>query len=103
MQRILNFAVDKQTLSKTGDFNGLVAGTKGYLVAMFNFSSDWQGYNKAAVFVCKNGDYPARIAGGTCLVPDEAAACASFKVYVVGRKGNATIRSSRVTVIQRRF
>jgi hypothetical protein len=103
MQRVLDFSVDKQKLSKTGDFSGLVAGSQGYLLARFATSSDWLGYIKAAVFTCEQGEFPERVIGGTCKVPDEAAACSSFKVHMVGRKGDTTIKSSRVTVIQRRF
>lgn len=102
--RTLKFSVDKQKLTKQGDFTGLVAGTSGYLQAQFGFSADWSGYRKAAVFTCRDGaEHPVLITGGTCMVPDEAAACDSFKVHVVGRRGDEELRSSRVTIIQRRY
>lgn len=100
--RTLAFLVENQTLSKHGDFSGLVAGSKGYLHCWFRFSSDWAGYRKVAVFTCPTGEYPVLIVGGTCAVPDEAAACTSFKVHVVGRRNNDDIKSGRATVIQRR-
>lgn len=103
MKRVLDFSVDRQRLSKDGDFSGLVAGSRGYLLARFSFSSDWQGYNKVAVFSCGDAEYPACITGGVCNVPDEAARRQSFRLYVAGRKGDTVIKSSRVTVIQRRF
>lgn len=101
--RVLEFAVDKQNITKRNDFSGLIAGSKGYLKARFSFSSEWNGYRKVAVFTCKTGEYPVLINGCMCDVPDEAAACNSFKVHVVGRRGNETMTSGRVTVIQRRY
>lgn len=35
--RILQFRINGQKLSKDGDFSGLIAGTKGYLYAAYNF------------------------------------------------------------------
>lgn len=51
--RILQFRINGQKLSKDGDFSNLVAGTKGYLKAAFNFDEDWDGCRKAAVFLRK--------------------------------------------------
>ena len=101
--RTLEFVVDKQNISKQGDFSGLVAGTKGYLQARFSFSVDWASYRKGAVFTCCDGEFAALIEGGVCKVPDEAAACTTFKVHVVGRKSDGSeITSGRTTIIQRR-
>lgn len=101
--RTLSFVVDKQNLSKHGDFDGLVAGTKGYLHAWFRFSNDWAGSKRVAVFTCDKGTYPMLITGGTCVIPDEVTACSTFKVHVVGRRGDEDLKSSRVTIIQRRY
>lgn len=101
--RTLMFVVNKQHIEKQGDFSGLVAGSRGYLNASFKFSNDWAGYRKVAVFTCKSGEYPALIVGDRCAVPDEAAACPTFKVHVVGRGSSGdTVTSGRTTVIQRR-
>ena len=48
--RILQFRINGQKLSKDGDFSGLIAGTKGYLYAAYNFDREWDGCKKAAVF-----------------------------------------------------
>lgn len=101
--RTLTFVVDKQTLRKSGDFDGLVAGTHGYLRAQFSFSGDWSGYRKVAVFKCRGAEYPVLLAGNACNVPDEAAACTSFRVYVVGKHGDTRLSSGIATVIQRRY
>lgn len=100
--RTLTFEVNKQNMQKHGDFSGLVAGTKGYLQALFRFSADWAGCRKVAVFTCRDGEYPVLIEGSRCMVPDEAAACTSFRVHVIGRKNGQDVPSGRVTVIQRR-
>lgn len=100
--RTLEFVVDKQTLTKHGDFNGLVVGSKGYLQAWFKFTGDWAGYRKVAVFTCASGEYPVLLQGGPCTIPDEVTACATFKVRVVGRKDKYDLTTGRVTVIQRR-
>lgn len=41
--RILQFKAAGQSLSKDGDFSGLIAGTKGYLYAAYNFDREWGG------------------------------------------------------------
>ena len=40
--RVLNFKVSGQSLSKNGDFSGIVAGTKGYLRLSFDFDPEWE-------------------------------------------------------------
>lgn len=99
----LQFRVDKQTLTKQDGFDGLVAGTRGYLRARFAFSTDWAGHRKVAVFSCAAGEFAVLISGNICDVPDEVAACSSFKVRCVGRSDTSTLTSTRVTVIQRRY
>lgn len=101
----LQFEVNKQTLAKRDGFERLVAGTKGYMRALFSFSSDWTIYrDRTAVFTSREaGEHRVDIKNNTCMVPDDIAACMSFKVYVEGvSHSGATMRSGRVTVIQRR-
>ena len=99
----LTFVVNGQNLVKLKGFDGLVAGTKGHLQAHFTFTGDWSGLRKVAVFTCRSGEYPVLITNNTCMVPDEVAACESFKVHIVGKLlDGGKLPSSRVTVIQRR-
>lgn len=102
--RVLDFVVNKQNISKAPDcdFSGLIMGSSGYLQARFTFSPEWAGYRKAAVFTCRTGKYPVLVKGCVCNVPDEVAACSSFKVQVVGKRGDEVLPSGPVTVIQRR-
>lgn len=51
--RTLQFKVSGQSLSKDGDFSGLIAGTKGYLYTAYNFDGEWDGCKKAAVFAVR--------------------------------------------------
>lgn len=61
--RELKFYVNGQRIKKdnTCDFSGIVAGTKGYLEAVFCFGSDWSGMSKVAVFTRLKEQHPAKI------------------------------------------
>lgn len=41
--RDLHFRANGQELTRIGSFGGLVAGSEGYLRAVFAFSADWDG------------------------------------------------------------
>lgn len=82
--RILNFKVDAQTLSAEGDFSNIVAGTKNYLVAKFEFSEEWAGCQKVASFWNRGGEYPVKIERGQCMIPHKALTERCFKVSVKG-------------------
>lgn len=103
--RVLDFDVNNQKITKSPkcDFSGLVVGSSGFLYARFNFSQEWTGYLKVAVFSCKSGEYPAKVQAGICEIPAEVLAEDSFKVSVVGKRGDSRLPCNRVTVIQRRY
>ena len=86
--RILTYKVKGQRLSGTGDHSRLVAGTKGYLKARFEFNDDWKDCVKVASFV--NGDEHAvkLDEDNTCLIPHEALTSSTFKVKVEGRRSD---------------
>lgn len=48
--RTLQFKVSGQSLSKDGNFSGIVAGTKGYLWLYFDFDPEWAGCKKGCNF-----------------------------------------------------
>ena len=85
--RNLKFKVSGQKLSKEGDFDHIVVGSKGYLNACFTFDSEWKDFAKIAVFKSNNSDeVPAKIgANGECLVPDEVTDGAYISVKVIGK------------------
>lgn len=98
--RILQFKVNSQSLSKDGDFSGIVAGTKGYLYTAYNFDSEWDGCKKAAVFSRCDKEYPVPIVNARCAVPDEITEYKRWKVYLVGVKDGYRITTNEVEVRQ---
>lgn len=98
--RVLQFKVAGQSLSKDGDFSGLIAGTKGYLQTAYNCDSEWDGCRKAAVFSRYDKEYPVPIINGQCAVPDEITEHKRWKVYLVGEKAGYRITTNEVEVRQ---
>jgi hypothetical protein len=104
--RTIQFNVNKQTLSldPSCDISGLVPGTKGYLLANFSFSSEWDGCVKVAAFFSNLGREfePQVLANGTsCVIPAEALAKSIFKVQVIGQKGDYNLQTNKVIVHQK--
>lgn len=103
--RTLKFVVDGQDISldPNCDFSGLVPGTEGYLEAKFGFSSEWNGCTKVAAFFSSLGrEFTPQVINGTaCMIPPEALEKSIFKVQVIGKKTDYTIRTNRVIVRQR--
>lgn len=98
--RTLHFKVSGQKLSKDGDFEGLVAGTQGYLQTAYNFDGEWDGCKKAAVFLRYDKEYPVPIINSRCAVPDEITGYKRWKVYLVGEKARYRITTNEVEVRQ---
>lgn len=94
--RNLNFKVTGQKLSKEGDFENIVVGSKGYLKACFTFDSEWRGFAKVAVFKSNTSDeVPAKInAEGWCLVPDAVTDGAYISVKVLGKSKTVPLMTS---------
>ena len=101
--RNLNFKVSGQKLSKEGDFENIVVGSKGYLKACFAFNSEWSGFAKVAVFKSNNSEEVlVKInMAGECLVPDEVTDGAYISIRVVGKsKTGQRITSGTVSFLQ---
>ena len=103
--RVLRFNVDGQMIAQdpTCDFTGLVPGSKGYLLAEFSFSQEWDGAIKVASFYSALGkEYPPQVlkGGKTCLIPEEALKKRVFKIQVIGKKNGLKITTNKVTVNQ---
>ena len=95
--RILNYKIEKQKQSIQGNRDGLVAGTRGYLYASFDFDDDWNDCVKVAVFVYNKQEYPVLLKDNTCQIPHEALVGNKFEVFVEGRTRNGyRIISNRV-------
>lgn len=102
--RTLKFDVDHQRISKNKDcdFTGLIAGTAGYLEAVFDFSSDWNDCRKAAVFRSMSVDYPVPIINNRCEIPSEALTEYYFTLRIVGEKDEYRMPTNEVRINQRR-
>ncbi len=103
--RILVFNVTGQKLQpdKNCDFTGIVAGSKGYLSARFNFSKDWIGCKKVAVFIGANGECPVGLINNTCEIPAEALTSGAVRVYVIGRRPGFEISTDRTMFTQNTY
>ena len=86
--RVLEFIATGQTLTRAPacDFTGIVAGSRGYLRARFQFSKDWAGCKKVAVFSSKGQEYPVPLEYNMCEIPAEALTGSAVQVYVIGRR-----------------
>ena len=105
--KTLRFIIDNQIIRKdpTCDFSNLVPGTKGYLIAEFSFSKEWDGMAKVAGFYSPLGrEYPPRVLadGKTCVIPFEALEKRIFKVQVIGQSldQNLKLKTNKVVVYQ---
>lgn len=101
--RTLTFDVKGQELIKTGNFEKIVAGTKGYLRAYFVFwGNDWRGCNIAASFWYKGVEYAALLDdNNSCVIPAEALVGDRFEVSLTGAAKNGNlIKSTKVIVNQ---
>ena len=95
--RTLVYKVTDQQLSPVGDHSNIVAGSKGYLRAKFEFNNEWDGCTKVASFF-NNGVEHASIldTDESCEIPEEALTGTSFEVSVEGRKPGYRIASKRI-------
>lgn len=100
--RILRFIVDDQTIKmdKTCNFDNIVLGTKGYLLAQFKFSQEWRSYYKAGKFTVLGKTYYAPIIGNKCYIPSEALVWTNFEVAVIGRNKGSQITTNAVKIYQ---
>lgn len=89
--RILNFKINGQKLEKTGDFSGIIRGSRKYLKCRFDFiDREWLTMTRIAVFEWGNVEYAVLLKpDDTCFVPDEVADHSCFKVKVVGILGDS--------------
>ena len=69
--RVLHFSVNEQNIKKSGDFSGIVKGSKGYLKAEFSFGSEWSRRKAAASFFTQGKEYAVPIIRNRCIVPDD--------------------------------
>lgn len=103
--RTLKFIVDRQTITQDPncDFSGLIPGTAEYLKAEFIFSPEWNDCVKVAAFYSRLGrEYPPQVLtdGKSCYIPADALKKRTFKIQVIGKRGDYKILTNKVEVSQ---
>lgn len=102
--RNLYFHVEKQTISKNPgcDFSNIVAGTSGYLQAVFSFSTDWYRTLKVAEFRRFQSDdpIPVPIINNRCMIPSDILQGREWSLNVVGKNGDVRITTNKIKVSQ---
>lgn len=100
--RLLEFKVDKQHIKQDPncDFRNIVAGSKNYLKAHFTFSDDWAGYKKAVSFWRGTEEHACILKNDECMIPEEVLVGRTFALSVLGMKGDVTLPTNKVLVIQ---
>lgn len=101
--RYLNFKVKGQSIEKVGDFEGLVANSKGYLKAVFQFSDDWAFTNKVAIFETNGCTKYSPVISGIADIPDECLEYNNIYVSVEGRRSKDGYRivTDKVKITQK--
>lgn len=100
--RKINFKVDKQRLSKVGNFEHIVKGTKGFLQCVFSFDEEnnWKDYNIVAVFEAGNVECAVIVDNNTCIVPNEVTDLRCFKIRLIGIKESQRITTNKELIKQ---
>lgn len=103
--RILEFEVQKQRLKKRPlcDFSGLVAGSVGYLKALFYFSKEeWSSCSKKVARFWINGEEHATMLGddNSCEIPHEVLTGDQFEVSVLGVAPGYKIETNKIRIRQ---
>ena len=109
--RVLHFSVNEQNIKKSGDFSGIVKGSKGYLKAE-RFGNTYrytplvkqEEYTSnsvaAASFFTEGKEYAVPIIRNRCIVPDDVTDADYFRVQVVGLEKGQIIKTNKVLVRQ---
>lgn len=103
--RTLRFIVDNKTIKQdpTCDFSGLFPGRNPNVRAEFSFSSEWDKKVKVAAFwSILDVEYtPQEIDEDMgCLIPTEALVKPTFKIQVLGKRGNDRITTNKLMIRQ---
>lgn len=102
--RDLVFDINGQVLSKspTCDFSGIVRGSRGYLRCKFNFSNDWNGYDKAIEFQTKDDNEFFLMNGNTIFVPDKIANSWYFKIKLYAVESKSPVFPTNTVMVKQR-
>lgn len=101
--RTLQFIVSGQDLRKDPncDFDGLVAGSEGYLKAQFTFTSEWDKCSIVARFWKGDEEHAVFLDNGCCKIPPAVQNNKTFKVAILGKHPDGyTMTTNRIIVRQ---
>lgn len=103
--RTLRFIVDGATIKcdPSCDFSGLFPGKNPHIRAEFTFTPEWNNKAKVVAFWSMlDAEYdPQEIDDAlSCIIPSEALSKASFKIQVLGKRGNSRLSTNKLTVRQ---
>ena len=95
--RTLVYKVKDQRIIRSGDHGGLVAGTKGYLIAKFDFDENWDDCVKVASFFTNDQKEQSCLLdkNDTCKIPEDVLKHNVFKLRVEGRREGYRILTDR--------
>lgn len=94
--------VSGQTLTRAKPITEMVRDSRGYIYCAFEFSDDWDGATRHAIFSGADAHYIIILENDQCLVPWEVTDLPSFAVSVVGYKGeDVRITTNIITVTLR--
>lgn len=104
--RVLKFIVSENNIKPDPlcNFNGLFPGKNDKVQAIFEFSPEWLTVYKVIAFWSMNGnEYTPQILNehNACEIPVEALRKPTFKIQVIGKRGNKVMSTNRLTVYQR--
>ena len=102
--RVLDFIVKGQSLIKNPDcdFGNIVAGTRGYLSARFQFyGNEWNTCKKAASFYLEDREFAVLLdENNSCLIPNEVLVSDRFEVSLTGLNDGLLIKTTKTKVKQ---
>ena len=101
--RILKFKVSGQTIQKDPEcnFDNIVSGTEGYLVAEFSFSSEWNGCKNIARFFRSGKEYALIVdKNNQCKIPSQVLKGATFTLSCIGSKKDYQITTNKIVIRQ---
>lgn len=82
VKKYIYFDVVEQTIVRSPGGTDVVADSRNYLYACFNFSAEWDGQNKTAVFTHGENVYHVLLSNDECVVPHEVIKSPAYSVSV---------------------
>lgn len=101
--RTLKFIVDHLIVrpDPSCDFDNLIPGTEGYLVAEFTFAPEWNNCAKVVEFSRNFKECePQVLKNGRCIIPADALVGRTFKIRVIGKRDGYKLITNKLTVKQ---